>query len=49
MTFNLFARPWKRQMFNFMAQGLGFLKVIYSGWVSTAPTTFKLEDELMQY
>ena len=32
-----------------MALRLGFVKVIYSEWVSMTPTTFILEEELIQY
>ena len=28
---------------------LGFLKVIYSGWVNMIPPAFLLEEELIQY
>ena len=29
--------------FNLMALRLGFLKIIYSGWISRIPPTFRLE------
>ena len=33
--------------FNFMTLRLGFLKVIYSGWVTITPAIFILEEELI--
>ena len=45
---------WKGLCFKYLIstlcfKGLRFLKVICSGWISTTPPTFILEEELIQY